>query len=183
MASRTVIILFLPILFLFQCKSPNDRIMEKFDSINRSLEKVDTVLKKNKYSELYYNIELNQKKDPALATRADTIYHSTEAIVGLIDRLKGDLQDTGAGAFKIKNPVAFFLVQTPSSDSLRNMMIALAALDSTLTLPEPIRFNKNWSEIYFNNTPTVGAVTILTKFENDCTKATTIALSSINRQL
>jgi len=91
-------------------------------------------------------------------------------------------EQNSVGAFKTSDPVKFFLVQTAASDSLQNMMITLAALDSTLTLPESIRLNNNWSEAYFNNTSPVGAVTILTKFESDCTKATIISLAAMNRR-
>jgi len=56
-------------------------------------------------------------------------------------------------------------------------------LNKALQALKEIQNDKNWTKKYFEHTPTIAAVTILAKFQNDCTTATAIVLTNMEEHL
>ena len=56
-------------------------------------------------------------------------------------------------------------------------------LDSVANSIIELQFDKDWSKKYFDKTPTVAAITMLTKFKNDCKNSAIIGMTSIRKQM
>ncbi len=83
------------LLILTHCQSPSDQIKKAFDTVDKSLEKSNSVLN-NSIDGLYSTINSVRQKNEPLALTADTIYFATKQTNNYIDSLKEimQLQDT-----------------------------------------------------------------------------------------
>ena len=182
-------------LFLTHCKSPSDQIKDAFKTVDESLEKSNNVLS-NSVEGLYSAIKSNRQKNESLALRADSIYFATNDANKFIDSLKQTMQLQDTSGMNL-NLATTLLVFTNTGDSLAKMLLNVYAnassyplanskkqmLDSALQSIQEIQHDQQWTKKYFKATPTVAAITILTKFQNDCTNAATITLADIKQRL
>ena len=182
------------LLFLTHCQSPSDQIKKAFDTVDKSLEKSNSVLN-NSIDGLYSTINSVRQKNEPLALKADTIYFVTKQTSNYIDSLKEimQLQDTLGNNLSVATKL---LVFTPTGDILGKALLNVytnaksypienarqSELDSTLQSFQEIQNNKDWTKIYFEKTPTVAAMTILSKFQNDCKNVATITLTHIKKR-
>ena len=105
--------------------------------------------------------------------------------------LTADSSGTSSG------PSDKLMVNSPAGDSLAEKLgavssqcysglvdnSALPVLKNALKDIDQIQTDKTWNETYFHSTPTVAAVTILSKFQNDCKEAGLIVLTDIEKHL
>lgn len=183
------------LLFLTHCQSPSDQIKDAFDTVDNSLKKSNDVLE-NSIDGLYSTINSVRQKNEQLALNADLIYLSTKRASEHIDSLKEvmKLEDSLGTNLTIASNL---LVSTTTGDILRKELMNVyisaksysssnakqAELDSTLQSFREIQFNEDWEKIYFEKTPTVAAMTVLCKYQNDCKNITTIILTDIKMRL
>jgi hypothetical protein len=171
MRFKIVFILAATLALLSKCKNPRD-----------NYKVAESLIQDNPYKIFYAAIQSKGGNFPAIQAKANTVYSATENILHFMDSLKTELHHRDSTGESM-SPSTALLVHTPASDSLRQMLIILSTYDSSLRVPEPIRSDANWSEEYFKKTPTVGAITILNKFESDCKKATEFTLANLFKQL
>jgi hypothetical protein len=126
---------------------------------------------------------------------ADSLYQSMQDALSLLSRAR-DLLHTKDPPGENRQIAAKLLVHTPLGDSIREAIARVASwcqktlvsqdkktdLDALLTQPRAIADPSQWVR-YFTDTPTVGAQTILSYFESQCTKAATFTLRDVNEQL
>jgi len=182
-------------LFLTHCQSPSDQIKKAFDTVDKSLEKSNSVLN-NSIDEIYSTINDVRQKNEPLALKADTIYFVTKQASNYIDSLKEimQLQDTLGTNLNVATKLFVF---TPTGDNLKKVLLDVytntksysidnarqSELDSTLQSFREIQSNKDWTKLYFEKTPTIAAITMLSKFQNDCKNVATITLADIKKRL
>ncbi len=182
-------------LFLTHCQSPTDQINEAFKTVDKSLEKSNSVLN-NSIEGLYSTINSNRQKNQQLALKADSIYLATSEANNFIDSLKLTMrfQDTSGTNLDLATKLFVF---TSTGDDLAKVLLKVYAntnsykissskrqeLDSMLQSFREIQSDKQWTKKYFEATPIVAAITILSKFQNDCTNAATFTLDDIKKQL
>lgn len=183
------------LLFWMHCQSPSDQIKDAFDTVDNSLKKSNDVLE-NSIDGLYSTINSVRQKNEQLALNADLIYLSTKLVSEHIDSLKEvmKLEDSLGTNLTIASNL---LVSTTTGDILRKELMNVyisaksyssskakqAELDSTLQSFREIQFNEDWEKIYFEKTPTVAAMTVLSKYQNDCKNIATIILTDIKMRL
>lgn len=185
---------FLPIV-LTKCKSPSDQIKDAFTDVDKSLVVSNEGLN-NSLKNIYSQINSNQSNNKYLASKADTIYLATSSVVYCLDSLKNVLiqkDSTGTNP----NLATKLIVNSKIGNELTQKLLIFyhsiysysmdtsskLTLDSTLQLFKEIQRDKAWAKKYFEATPTIAAVTILAKINNDCSNAAIIILNDINRRL
>jgi methyl-accepting chemotaxis protein len=189
------LILLLHIFFLTHCKSPSDQIKEAFNTVDKSLEKSNDVLSTS-IEELYSAINSVRTQNEQLALRADSIYDATKQATQFMDSLKKtmQLQDSSGNRLDLATNVLISTnVQHQLTKALTHVYnttsdyeidsIKKQRLDSVLLSIKDIQSDRQWTKKYFETTPTVAAITILSKFQNDCTNAATIVLGDIKQRL
>lgn len=183
------------LLFWTQCQSPSDQIKEAFDTVDKSLDKSNSVLD-NSIDGLYASIKSAREKNEALALNADLIYLSTKRASNHIDSLRDVMKQEDSLGTNL-TIASKLLVSTTTGDNLRKELMNVyisaksyscsnaikAKLDSALQSYREIQFNKDWPRIYFEQAPTVAAMTVLIKFQNDCKDIATIILTDIKMRL
>ena len=190
------LIFFLPLsLFLTHCQSPSDQIKDAFKTVDKSLEKSNDVFS-NSIEGLYSAINSIRQKNEQLALKADSIYFATNEANKFIDSLKQTMQFQDTSGTNL-NLATKLLVFTNTGDSLAKVLLDVYAntnsypfdntkrqgLDSVLQPIREVQSDKQWTKKYFERTPTVAAMTILSKFQNDCTNAAAITLGDIKLRL
>lgn len=176
-------IFFATALLFAACHSGRDRLLTQFDSVNKSLAASNAAIgSDNALALLNQSIQLKKDRNPALAAQADSIYQLASDAVILIQRYRTRLTDADSSG-ESTAPAKLLLVHTAAGDSLRQSLIRLAAFDPTPRSNGPSLRDNNWSALYFYNTPTVAALTILAKFESDCRKSGIADLTKINNRL
>jgi hypothetical protein len=188
-------ILFYFICLLTSCVSPTDEINKAFQTVDKSLQKSNEYLDNSIYK-IYDSIKIKWHKNLALASKADTLFYKIDNAIKFIDSLIQtlELQDTSGNDLK---PSSKLLVTTLTSKKLQDKLISVykcsyltlnnsrekTNLDSVANSIIELQFEKDWSIKYFDKTPTVAAITILTKFENDCKNSAIIGMISIRKQI
>ena len=190
------LIFFLPLcLFFAHCQSPSDKIKNAFKTVDKSLEKSNNVLN-NSIEGFYSAINSNRQKNEQLALKADSIYFVTNEANKFMDSLKQMMQFQDASGTNVNLATKLF-VFTNTGDSLARVLLNVYAytnsysvnhtkkqeLDSVLQTIREIQIDTQWGKKYFETAPTVAAITILSKFQNDCTNAAVITLGDIKQRL
>jgi hypothetical protein len=180
---------------LTQCKSPREQINDAFNTVDKSLYKSNDYVN-NSIEALYSSIDSNRQKNTILALKADSVFHATKIAFTFMDSLKQvmKLQDTSGTDIDLATNI---FVISKTGDMLKKKLLAVysqsyaslidsskkASLDSVLTSISKLNVDNNWRRNFFERTPTVAAITILSKFQNDCKNALTISLQDIKEHL
>ncbi|MBN9382332.1 MAG: hypothetical protein J0H74_16305 [Chitinophagaceae bacterium] len=185
------------ILLFAACESPSSQIKKSFQTVNASLEKSNqVVLAKGQYALAYNNIQLHRDKNPQLAAKADSLYAMAEEARLYVDQLKQRLLAVDSVGETI-GPAEKLLVHTPAGDSILTYLQKISwyahgglttkekthRLDSALNEARNSSGEKDWMSAYFKQTPTVGALTILSKIQSDFLHAASITLEDIDQHL
>jgi hypothetical protein len=126
---------------------------------------------------------------------ADSLYQATQDALALLSRAR-DLLHTKDPNGENRQLAVKLLVQTPLGDSIRGAITGVAswchktqlsqdkkkALDVLLTRLRAIADPNQWT-LYFTDTPTVGAITMLSSFESQCRKAAALTLRDVTEEL
>lgn len=180
---------------LTQCQSPSNEIKKAFDKVDKSLEKSNAVLD-NSVDKLYSAINSTRQENEQLASTADSIYFAVKSAGSYIDGLKLRLQSNDSSGNQL-NIASALLISTSAGDSLRKVLLNVYAiagpysprivtdnsLEQALQSFSHVQNNKDWLKLYFDNTPTVAAMTMLSKFKNDCEIVAKITLTDIKNRL
>jgi hypothetical protein len=182
-------------LLLTQCKSPTEQINDAFKTVDKSLDKSNEYLN-NSIEGLYSSIDSNRQKNTNLAIKADSVFYTTDIAFKFIDSLKQVMkfQDTSGTDIDLASSI---FVNSKTGDILKEKLLTVyshsyaslidsskkASLDSVLNSISEFQVDINWKRNYFERAPTVAAITILSKFQNDCKNAATISLQDIKEHL
>ena len=194
MIKQTLTIL-IAFLFLTQCKSPSNEIMDAFKTVDSSLKKSMEYLN-NSIDVIYLSIDSNRKTHLTYALYADSIYFSTKHTCNYLDSLKDVLKSKDKSGENI-DVATNLIIKSATGDTLIQKLLVVykyaysslidkskkGELDSALIRIGEIRFDKNWKRTYFELTPTFAAMTILSALENDCINAATITLRDIKEHM
>lgn len=180
---------------LINCQSSSNQIKNAFDRVNKSLEESNEALD-NSLENIYNQVILKRYKNKFLAEKADTVYVRTIKTCSFLDSLNQVLleKDTTGTNLDLSTKL---LINTKLETALTEHLLSVydiinsypadsstnATLKKTLQVFREIKSDKSWPKKYFQTTPTMAAVTILTKFKNDCSNAAAIVLKDINREL
>ena len=190
-------VLFLIVLasWLIKCKSPNREIVDSFDKVNKSIERSDVV---NSYSldHLYLTIKTKTDRNSKYLLKADSIYHIANETISFLEKQKDNLRSLDSSGDKLD--VAFgALIKWRTADTLENLLEKVyryscemledtakkKSIDSVMSSVTYLRSNKKWKRDYFYQTPTIAALTILSKFQSDCKSSAVITLSDIYQHM
>ncbi|HEY8971925.1 MAG TPA: hypothetical protein VIM64_22640 [Puia sp.] len=180
------------------CTSRSDKAIKKFNDINDSLKAANnSVIEINNYGLIYRTIQqLDRDADAQIVDHADNLYKAASAASSYITRLKAQLMEADSIGDKTQ-PAARLLLRTPASDSLRTMLLdiytashkcfvgqdSIAQLDKVLLDIVDLRNQTDWTSQYFENSPTVAAETILSRFEMECAGAASLSFLTVLHQL
>jgi hypothetical protein len=180
---------------LTQCNTPSDKILKQFDSVNNSI-RTPGALSLNQMEDLIASIDSYKQAHTAIVSRADSLYFAGNIAIHFIDSLKEILNQQDSSGVQTR-PVTQMFISSSIGDSLKEKILNVyklsysalpessgkASLDSIFSTISELQQNKNWKKAFFENTPTVGALTMLTKFKYDCQKAAVFTLTDIKSQL
>lgn len=183
------------ILFFFMvtsgCHFASDQVRKNFKTVDSSIER--SMLVPSQRADVdYERIRTHRDKNPRLAAKADTLYSVTAAAIGYAEVLKERLLAMDSIGEKMA-PARQLLVHTAASDSMLKHMSA-AARYAYVGLTGPGKVDsldgilrdihdcgrRDWTIYYFGETPTVAALTILSKFQSDCRNASALTLEDIS---
>jgi hypothetical protein len=189
----------MPFIFLaicISCKLPSDEIAENFKKVNESLEKSNDVLKKNSYEYKYRLIQLEGAKHPELVKHAGNLYYATDTAIHYVDKLQEmlNLADSSGSGLDVSGNL---IVRSPNSDTLAILLQHVSETASTCPIGannksklsrvlsdiNALPANAGWKKDYFELTPTIAAITILSKFKNDIINAATLAMDDMAGQI
>ena len=180
------------VLLLTQC---NPSASDAFKTVDNSLKTSNTNLSSSLES-LYSEIDSKRQKNPTLVLKADSVFYATEIACKFIDSIKLVMQSKDTSGTNL-NVSTEMLVNSQTGNILKEKLLAVykysylslidnskkGSLDSVLNPIGQLQFNDNWKRIYFEMAPTVAAITILSKFQNDCKNAVVISLRDIKEHL
>ncbi len=187
--------LLIVLLFFARCKSPSQQIVEAFKTVDKSISKSNSH-DNNSIDELYLSIDSNRKTNLGRALFADSVYLSAKNTCRYLDSLKDFLNSKDKTGDNLDLATNIF-INSPTGDTLLKKLFTVykysylplldkskkGSLDSALAAIGELKVDKNWKELYFRQTPTVAAMTILNKFQNDCINATRITLLDIKNSM
>jgi hypothetical protein len=187
-----------PFIFLIciSCKSPSDKILEDFKKVNESLEKNNDLLKKNSYEFKYRLIQLEGAKHPELVKYAGNLFNATDTAIHYLEKLQEmlNLADSSGTDLDVAGNL---LVRSPNGDTLGILLQQVSKtafacpiganskseLGRILSDNEAMFTRPDWEKDYFELTPTVAAITILSKFKNDVISAATLVMDDMAGQV
>jgi gliding motility-associated protein GldM len=170
----------------------SSEILNAFKTVDKSLQTANTIVDKKdtdvmkSFEELLKKGETKEKA-AIWKPKADAAKKMADDLVAEIEKLKQELKveaklDPATGIFKeddLEAATRLFAGSTGKGDALRaklqdikDKLLALdpaikASLANSLPIDVSTADGKNWSDTYFHMTPTIAALTILSKFEND----------------
>jgi hypothetical protein len=183
------------LLFLFaQCKSPSQEIKEAFKTIDKSLDHSNKLLQ-NSYDSAYSEIKSLRNHNLDLSLKADSFYASINDAINFMERQKELLQKLDSSGENVLI-AEDLLIKSSAGKEIKKRLFAMQTisyyclvdqskkktLDSVLSSITDLKDNANW-ELLFENTSTVSARTILSKFQNDCENVANIVLGDIRGHL
>jgi len=193
--NKQTLTLLIAFLGLTQCKSPSQEITDAFKTVDNSLRQSNEHFN-NSIDAIYLSIYSNRNTNLTYALYADSIYFITRNTYNYLDSLKNYLKskDTTGENLDLATNI---LIKTATGDTLLQKLSDVykysysflidkskkRKLDSVLVTFAEIQVNKNWKSIYFDQTPTVAAMTILSKFQSDCVNAAEITLRDIQEHM
>jgi len=180
---------------MIECKSPNREIVDSFEKVNKSIERSNNV---NSYSidNLYLSIKMKTDRNSKYLSQADTIYKIANAAIGFLEKQKDNLRSLDSVGDKL-DVASGALIKSRAADTLENLLEEVyrysyemledtakkKSIDSVMSSVTYLRSNKKWKHDYFYQTPTIAALTILSKFQNDCKSSAVIVLSDIYQHM
>ncbi|MBX3238476.1 MAG: hypothetical protein KIT80_06785 [Chitinophagaceae bacterium] len=195
MKLQRLILLSFSLLLLTTCQSPSDQIKDAFNKVDKSLETSNEVLN-NSLENIYNQIVLKRNNNKDLTTRADTIYFRTTKTCSFLDSLKQVMLKKDTTGTNLDLATKLLFNTKTESDLTENLLSVYhsinsysvdtstkATINGTFQIFGEIQADKSWAKKYFETTPTIAAVTILTRLKNDCSNAATIALKDIHQRL
>jgi len=154
--------------FTISCRSQSDKIVEDFKKVNESLEQTNGVV--DSMNQAMKFVEF----DPFVADSLEQVFNESSEYISY---LKNELNKADSLGEKL-DVAEHLLINTPRGDSLYNHVMNLYDLgikysdsSSKQDYNSLKKYNKEmWLNRYFKRVPTVAAVTVLSKFQNDFIK-------------
>jgi hypothetical protein len=177
------------------CKSPKREIVDSFEEVNKSLIQSNDI---NNLSldELYQSIKSKTERNSRYLSRADTIYQVANDAINFLEIKKEKLKslDSVGDNLTIASRV---LIKSPVADTVEHLLTKVyqycyemlvdttkeKSIDSVMSSLRYLKTNKNWKHDYFDQTPTIAALTILSRFQNDCKTSAAITLLDIYQHM
>lgn len=191
--SRAIPVLMM--LCLAACNSRQEKLIASFEKVNESLEETRSPVLQS-VDELYQDLNVVRNGHDSLAKLADETYAAHQAAVEWIDYLLREMlrQDPTLNDDKLPGKL---LVATADGDTLKERLLTLhhliqrygAANDSNLSAAYPkeafqkIETDPRWLSNYFDDIPSMAAMTILKALKNNCEAGTKWVLSDIKKRM
>jgi hypothetical protein len=183
------------LLFTSGCFSPNDEIQHAFSTIDKSLELSNRLLRQE-IEGLHSSIDSIRIKSEILAQSSDSIYFLASNANRYIDSLKGVMhrQDTLGADVTVARK---FFIFGQEGEKLRIVLMRMYSCANAFPVSsakrnererlllafQELQVNKQWAKVYFNNSSTAAALTVLQKFQNDYLNLAAFLLRDIRAQL
>jgi hypothetical protein len=191
-ATRSFTLLMLVVVTLTNCTSTSEEINKSFKTINDSLALSSRQALTDSLDLLYKSIDPNKAGNAELAFKASQVYLPAKTSIKYIDALIEELKALDSTGEDIDVPTKL-LVNTPKADTLQQQLLLLSQkaqsglMDDAKAdkLREMVRLfiktptDVSWSQNYFERTPTVAAMTILSKFRHDCRSVAILVLQDL----
>ncbi|RQO30228.1 hypothetical protein DBR32_11665 [Taibaiella sp. KBW10] len=174
------------------CQSANQKTVAQFKEINYSLENYSALTKT--YNDI---AELIRKEthDEAILKQTEAILLLTKQNLDFLAHLKVLLQQKDTSGMGTTASGAL-LVATPTATKLKNSILNLydtfrlclhepsqiKKLDSLLPMALDIKNNPGWDKKWFDQIPTVAAITLLNKLETDHKRAAAFVLTELSNK-
>jgi hypothetical protein len=178
----------LAILLFCSCHNPANK------ASNDTLDSLRTA--PGPFADYYRKIQSKSGRNTSLAAKAQNLYTTIQQADSLLTTIKQTLlqKDPGGGDTGTAKQL---LVRTPQGDDLKAASLGVSdfcfaalidqgkrkTLDSALNRTAYIKYHPDWQEQYFNGSPTVAALTILSALQSDFKKAGAIVLKDIDEHL
>jgi|SRR6187455_3158844 len=156
------------ICLVVSCRSPSEKVRDSFREVNESLEKTNKAA-----DSLTQEIKL-VGFDKSVADSLERLFYNASVF---IRRLKNELDSTDSNGEDL-DVAEDILIKTQKGDSLYFYVmniydVGIKYSDSSLrrdyiSLREPDK--DKWLDKYFRKVPTIAAITILSRFQNDLTQ-------------
>jgi GldM N-terminal domain len=197
MLLKLMILILITALAVTGCKSPSEKTVEEVKKVDSSLIESNNDLTAHSVESVYSFINRNRKSNEAIALKADSLMQLYKSAYTYMEGLKENLQLPDSSLESVIVPTRL-LAGTATGDTLGKKLLQLSdytytvlvnsqkkeSLDSVFfSSISGMRENKQWTKRYFEKTPTMGALTILAKFENDCTGTAQITLEDLKQHL
>ena len=192
MKALTLSILFAQLFVLTKCKSPSTEIRDAFDKVNKSITTSNRILDSS-VQNLYLSTDTIKGLSVTLKNKADSIYHSTMDIYHFIDSVQNLMETKDSSGTDLDLAENIFIKGSAGDIFAKKLQtvsrcsyLALADSSQKSKLDDILAAigetsGQSWKKEYFHETPTIAAITILSKFKNDCTNAATLVLLSIKQ--
>ena len=180
---------------LVSCFSPSEEIMKSFKVIVKSIDKSNQY-QNSKLGNLYNTISTNRIQNIDLAEKADTIYFRTKRIIEEVEIIRTELTSKDTLGDNINNSEKLLVNTRKGRELYRQFKIFyknakenltdenLIRIIDSLSIDYPENFSEEkWLENNFKNIPTIGATTLLNKYQNDCLTTGEILLSEIKNKI
>lgn len=182
-------------LTLMACNSGGqDSTLESFKEVDKTLSSSANSISKS-LNGLYAEIKDNDVAGGNISIKADTVFYSHRTIQNYIDSLTNLLLAQDATGESLNVSTNLF-IKEKAGDLLYNKLlefnrytesiiqgsVTLGTVGSELGNIDRYE-SEEWTKSYFNQVPTVAAVTLLNKFQLDCSIAATNALTYLKEKL
>lgn len=183
-------IIFIPaiICFIASCKSPSDRVFDKFKEVNEDLKSLDSMIAESDHKMDSMTKDLKFVGfDPVIADSLRKLFNQTSVYLSI---LKGELNNADATGEE-PDAAETLLLKTQKGDSLYNYMMSVYnagikygdSISQQRYIPLTKYNKEDWLKRYFKNVPTVAAITILSKFRHDLVDVKMTLMSADIREL
>ena len=188
---------FLPLCLLLSasCSFPSEQIKDAFETVNTSISKSNEHLDAG-IGRDYATLKQARTRDPALVAKADTIYILAAQTQTFIDSLKTVMEKEDSS--RVNTSVAGrLLFHTKTSANLKKLLSQFYGsvksytsdetqhkkIDSVTSSIISVLQTEDWEKLYFEDQPTVAAITTLNSFQNQCKNAAQIAFEDMKAHM
>ncbi len=169
--------------------------MKRFNEVVKSIDKSNQY-QNNDLENLYDTISANRKENIELSEKADTIYSRTKSLIDEIETIRAELTNKDTLGDNLDNSERL-LVNTRrgrelhrqikrfyknAKENLTDVNLIRKIDGHSIDYPEKFSEEK-WLEYNFKNVPTIGATTLLSKYQNDCLATGEILLLEIKNKI
>ena len=178
--------------FFTGCQSQKKSNLEEFKKIDSALLKSNTIVES---ATPYEKIQSQKNRYPELAAHADSIIFVEENAFKFIDSLKEELKQQDPSGEKL-DVGKTIIIDSKKSVELGNRLLSVYSscttrldkldrkmADALFSIAEEIKTDKNWGLKYFDKIPTIGAITMLNKFRNECSTLVMFSLKGIEDKI
>ncbi len=190
------LLMFILLVFaLAACNSGGqDSVLDSFKEVDKSLSSTSSSISKS-LDGLYTEIKNNDVTGSFISKKADTVFLAYRSIQNFIDSLNILLRDRDSTGESLNVSTNLFIKER-AGDLLYNKLLAFHEHTQSI-IQDSVALGKignelhniarleseEWTKSYFNQVPTLAAITMLNKLQMDCSISATNALIYLKEKL